>query len=269
MSHALALLVFAVAPLAAQDALTKPGMFPPIAHILGAVEPLGVPAARPDFERLIARLHAPQLESRKAAAAALGSAGNVRAVPYLGALLLQLNEDVEVRVAAAMALGRVKNWRAVAFLRQSLRDEAREIRFASALALGKTKSAASVELLARALVSDQDWWVRFAAAVALGESSDADSVNALAQAADNEPEWQVRMQAVRSLGQVGSRDAARALSKPLRDRDASVRAAAAMALADIGGIDSLHQLAEALHGESEEFPRQVMSDAIKKLLSKP
>lgn len=267
MITTLAAMVLAVSPVAAQDALQKPGHFPPIAQILGSAEP---PTVRPgEFDRFIGRLHAPDPEARKNAAAALGYPGNVRAVPYLGAIVLQLNEKPEVRVAAAMALGRVRNWRADTFLRQSLRDSVREVRFASALALGKTKTPEATDLLVSALAADEDWWVRFAAAVALGENRDPKSTAALARAADVEPEWQVRMQAVRSLGQQGSRDAAKALGKPLRDTDASVRAATAMALAEIGGVESLHLLAEALHEENEEFPRQVMSDSIKKLLSKP
>lgn len=269
MINAIAALAVAVTPLAAQEALQKPQLFPPVAQILGAAEPMGTPLKPAEFDRAVGRLHHEEPVVRKAAVNQLGTPGNVRAVPYLGAVLLKLNEAVEVRVAAAMALGRIKNWRAATFLRQSMKDATREVRFASALALGKTKAPDAVERLAEALAKDEDWWVRFAAAVALGENRDLASVNALSQAADNEPEWQVRMQAVRSLGQLGSRDAARALAKPLRDRDASVRAATAMALSEIGGIDSLHLLAEALHGESDDFPRQVMSDAIKKLLAKP
>jgi HEAT repeat protein len=75
------------------------------------------------------------------------------------------------------------------------------------------------------------------------------------------------MQAVSSLAQIGSRDAARALEGPLGDKDPSVRAATAMALSEIGGIDALHLLAEALHAESEDFPRRAITDAIRKLLS--
>jgi HEAT repeat protein len=250
----------------AQEPKTVSPMFPPVAQLLGA-EPVG--ARGQSTEALIKKLASPDPEDRKAALSALGRPDNMRAVPYLGGALLNLNETVDNRVAAAMSLGRVRNWRAVSYLKQAVKDNAKEVRFAAALALGKTKTKEALPVLTDLLDKDPEWWVRFAAAVALGENRDPVAVNALAFSAANEREWQVRMQAVRSLGQMGSRDAARALDKPLRDPDASVRAATAMALGDIGGLDALNMLAQALHDENDEFPRQVMSDTIKKLLSRP
>jgi HEAT repeat protein len=268
MKTALTVLTLAAAAVVcAQEIAQKPTLFPPIAQILGP-EPAAMPRSV-DFDNLVYRLRAADPVQRKAAINALGTPENVRAVPYLGAILLQLNEALDVRVAAAMALGRVRNWRAATFLKQSISDGSREVRFASALALGKAKSPETLELLTLVLAKDPDWWVRFAASVALGENKDPKSVQALGRSAETEKEWQVRMQSVRSLGQIGSRDAAYALAKPLRDKDASVRAATAMALGDIGGLDSINILAAALHDENEEFPRQVMSEAIKKLLAKP
>lgn len=264
----LALLAALALPCAAQD---KPLMFPPVAQILGAEPPMGAaPAFRPqDFDKLVSRLSSGDFAARKEAVQVLGAPDNVRAVPYLGALLLQLNEPAQLRVAAAMALGRVRNWRSAAYLRQTVTDPVREVRFASVLALGKTKTKDSLPLLSRALSSDVDWWVRFAAAVALGDNRDPEAVKALAAAAKNEKEWQVRLQAVRSLGQQGSREAALALAEPLKDPDPAVRAACAMALGDIGGLDSVSLLASALRDESEDFPRRSMADALKKLLAKP
>lgn len=263
---ALAWLFWTVSGACAQEPKIAAPMFPPVSQILGSE----APAARGvDFETLVGRLGAGDLESRKAAVNALGYPDNVRAVPYLGSLVLQSNAAVELRVAAVMSLGRVRNWRAVSYLKQSLRDPAKEVRFASALALGKSKSREALPLLADALETDKEWWVRFAAAVALGDSRDPQAVASLARASSNETEWQVRMQAVRSLGQMGSRDAALALDKPLRDSDPSVRAATAMALGEIGGLDALNLLAAALHDETDDFPRQVMSDTIKKLLARP
>ena len=241
-------------------------MFPPIAQLLGSESAAGKTA---DFDALVARLHSPDPAARQAAVAALGAPDNVRAVPYLGGLLLQINEPLDLRVSAAMALGRIRTWRAGVFLKQSMRDSAKEVRFASALALGKSKASETLPLLTETLEKDPEWWVRFAAAVGLGDNRDPAAVAALGRAALGEKEWQVRMQAVHSLGQIGSRDAAYALERPLRDSDGAVRAAAAMALGDIGGPDSLNLLATALHDETEDFPRQVMSDTVKKLLAKP
>jgi hypothetical protein len=187
----------------AQEALkAPPAMFPPVAQLLGA-EAAGIKGG--DFDLLVMRLRSPEPADRLAAAASLGTVDNIRAVPYLGAMLLQVNEPVDLRVAAAMALGRIRTWRAGVYLKQSVRDQAKEVRFASALALGKSKSRETLPLLIETLQSDPEWWVRFAAAVALGDVRDPLSVNALGKAAVEEKEWQVRMQAVRSLGQMGSR----------------------------------------------------------------
>ncbi len=267
MRMALAALVLAVAPLAAQEAAQRPNLFPPVAQILGSDPGLGASVAPSDFDSLVNKLNSQDAQARRQAAAQLGWKDNVRAVPYLGAALLKLNEAPEVRIAAAMALGRIGNWRCATFLRQAIKDQSREVRFAAALALGKTKTADSATLLAYSLAHDDDWWVRFAAAVALAENRSPESVAALGRSAETEPEWQVRMQAVRSLGQIGSREAALALDKPLHDSDSSVRAATAIALGDIGGLDALHLLAGALHEERDDFPRQMMADSIKKILS--
>ncbi len=272
-------MVLAPAALLAAAALAAPGpkaagpMFPPVAEILGerTVVPLpGYASKAPmDFESLVSRLHSGDPAMRKQAVQALGAPQNIRAVPYLGAVVLQLNETLDIRVAAAMALGRIRNWRSAIFLRQSLRDSSREVRFASALALGQCKSRDEVRLLGGALLRDPDWWVRFAAAVALGDDRDPKAVAALARAADGDREWQVRMQAVRSLGQIGSRQAVHALARPLRDPDESVRAATAMTLGDVGGVDAVSLLAEALHAETRDFPRSVMQGALRKLLARP
>lgn len=263
----LAVLLWTVSAACAQEPKAAAPLFPPVAQMLGAEAPVkGLPR---DFDGLLAKLNPRHdLATRKAAVNALGTPGNLRAVPYLGSLLLQINQPVEIRVAAAMALGRIANWRTFSFLKSASGDPSKEVRFACALALGKTKTRESLPVLSAILEKDPQWWVRFAAAVALGDSRDPQAVASLARAATAESEWQVRMQAVRSLGQMGSRDAALALDKPLRDADPSVRAATAMALGEIGGLDALNELAAALHDETDEFPRQVMSDTIKKLLAK-
>jgi HEAT repeat protein len=253
-----------------QEMAQKPNLFPPISQILGdADQPMAARKRPADFSILITRLRSSNVGLRQQAVNDLGVPGNIRAVPYLGSILLQFNAPLELRVAAAMALGRIGNWRILGFLKQSLKDSAKEVRFASALAMGKTRSLESLPPLINALQRDPDWWVRFAAAVALGENSDPIAVEALGRCAESEKEWQVRMQAVRSLGQIGSSDAAAALAKPLGDPDASVRAATAMALGDIGGEQSLDLLAAALKAEPDDFTRRVISDTVKTLLSRP
>ncbi len=245
----------------AQETALKPMLFP-------SPRPAAFKAPAKGDDALLRLLSSKDASVRKAAAVSLGRPDAIAALPALGTLMLNLNEPVENRVSAAMALGRVGNWRAAAYLKPGMSDSAKEVRFAAALALGKIKSDDSLPVLIRALSSDPEWWVRFGAAVALAENRDPKSVGALARSAKEETEWQVRMQAVRSLGQIGSREAAFALATPLRDSDASVRAAAAMAMGDIGGAESLSLLTDALKAERDEFPRQVITDTLKRLKSK-
>ncbi len=265
------LIAFALTPPAhAQEMAQRPNLFPPISQILGdsdGLPPANAVATR--FDVLVSRLRSPNAALRQQAVNELGVPGRVRAVPYLGTVLLQLNAPLELRVAAAMALGRIGDWRTLGFLKQSMKDSVKEVRFASALALGKTKSLESLAPLINALQRDPDWWVRFAAAVALADNADPMSVEALGQSAASDKEWQVRMQAVRSLGQIGSREAAAALAKPLRDPDASVRAATAMALGDIGGEQSIELLAAANKDERDEFAHRLIADTLRKLLLRP
>lgn len=249
----------------AQESVQRPSLFAPAGQLLGGAQP-GLPSKTPaDFDKLVRRLGVKDPLARVSAINALGAPGNIRAVPFLGAVLLKLDEPLETRAAAAMALGRVGNWRAHGYLKQAIKDSAKEVRFATALALGKTGSRESLAPLTEALARDQEWWVRFAAAVALGDSRDPLAVEALGRAAAGESEWQVRMQAVRSLGRIGSRDAARALSGPLGDPDPGVRAAAALALGEIGGSQAWALLREAAAVEREDFPRRVMISTLGKL----
>lgn len=255
--------------------IQKTSPLPPAGQRLPALMGLADPSptaareASGDFEAQLARLKSPDPKTRKAAIAGLGLQDNVEAVPHLGTILTDAQDPIEFRVTAAMALGRLRNWRTLPYLRRCLGDSAREIRFACALALGHTRAKETLALLSAVLERDPDWWVRFAAASALSENRDPASVSALATAALSDKEWQVRLQAVRSLAQVGSRDAAQALGRALRDPDAGLRAASAQALGEIGGLDSIQLLSSALPDESDEFPRQAISEAIKKLLAQP
>ena len=258
------LTLLALSPLAsAQEAVQRPLLFPPLAGASSAPRITGKSSS--DFERLVRRLQAKSAVARVEAINALGAKDNLRAIPYLGASLLRIDAPIETRVAAALALGRVGGWRTVGFLKQSIKDSSKEVRFAAALALGKTGSPDALAPLIDALELDSQWWVRLAAAVSLGESRDPKAVAALGRAAAGEPEWQVRMQAIRSLGRAGSRDAALNLARPLKDSDSGVRAAAALALSEIGGSDSLELVRSALQDEKETFVRQALAVALQKL----
>lgn len=251
--------------------------FPPIAELLGEGAEL-LPARGEGLRDGLA--DAPSLASdlrglrrsdpaaRAEAARRLGERKERAAIPHLGALLLQSNEDEDARAAAAIALGRIGDWRSAAFLRRSAGDASRKVRFASALALGKVRDPEGLRALEQVSLRDAHWWVRYAAAVALGGTRDPAAVPPLARAAREDLRWQVRQQAARSLGELGGRLAARALGETLNDEDAAIRATAARALGEMGGPDSLDLLHAAWGREKDEFARRIIGAALRAVASR-
>lgn len=251
-------------------------MFPPVDRILAGVRaprpamPVeadlrdGLAPAR-DILTFRAELRSADWQRRRAAITDRAWAGNKAAVPYIGASLLRLNEDGRVRVAAAMALGTIGDRAGSKFLLRALKDPEVDVRFATALALGSGFEG-MVSPLSQALAEDPSWWVRYAAAVSLGKTGKAFAVDALGGAAAGDPSWQVRLQACRSLGELKSLRAAEALSAPLRDVDPGVRAAAAIALGEVGGEAAIERLSQELQEELEPFQRSVLTQAIRKAL---
>lgn len=259
------------APLSGAD------MFPPVERILEGVRapraglPLhsdlrdGLAPAR-DVLSLRAELRSGDWQRRRSAISERSWAGNKPVVPYVGAVLLRLNEDPRVRTAAAMALGSIGDWAGAKYLLQALKDPEVDVRFAVALALGSGFDGV-VAPLSSALAGDPSWWVRYAAAVSLGKLGKPFAVDSLGAAAASDPSWQVRLQACRSLGELKSPRAVEALATPLRDVDPGVRGAAALALGEIQDAASIDLLKAELAEELDPFQRTVLSQALRKLLA--
>lgn len=248
--------------------------FPPIEKILGEVV-VDMPVSEMDDLRdslndapsdswIREALRSPDVERRLDIVRAMGQL-NVKAVPYLSAVLLNVKETTEVRVAAAGSLGRIAAPLSRKYLELSSRDSSREVRFACLLALSRFKSEGVVTLLERALRQDPSWWVRYAAVIGLGRAKKTFVVDALERAAGEDGQWQVRMEAARALGEIGTPRAVTALAVPLGDSDSAVRAVAAQALSELRGQQSLDYLKEALRKEDEAFLRTLMAKAIRKL----
>jgi HEAT repeat protein len=246
--------------------------FPPVAELLSPIPELDIPreelrdavASPPDLAWFQAEIRVPDPGRRRAAVRAFGTPGNFAAIPYVSAVLLRLDEDAAVRAAAAEALGRVGDRRALRFLSQALQDPDERVRFAAALALGRIDSDANVARLERSLRKDPSWWVRYAAAGAMGSTGKGFTASWLERALCEDPAWQVRFQAVWALGELGTARAAAALARGLRDPEATVRCAAALALARIRGPRTAFILGRALSYEEDGAVRSMLAMALSK-----
>ena len=274
---AVVLAFLSFAPSAYADAERPGTLFPPIERLLGAIdqpttEDLDLRdslASKPSLDWFVRSLRAKDPDDRRSAVNALGTTGRVQAVPYLGAVLENLNEETLVRVAAATALGRVGSPLSRDYLANGLKAPVVDVRFAAALALGRVNPTGAVSILTNTLKADPHWWVRYAAAMALGKTRQGFAVDALERAAREDGQWQGRLQAAQSLGEVRTDRAAAALGGAMHDDDDGVRAAVVMALGDCGGQISLELLTDALRIEPDAFLRNLMGAAVRKVLAAP
>lgn len=249
--------------------------FPPIHELLGtpaANLPQGAADLRdslgrePTFKDLVRSLTSLNEKKRRDAVRRLGKKGEVRGVPYLGAVLLRSNADEKTRADAAMSLGKIGHWKAVPLLEESLGDPSVTVRFASALALGRVQAEDAVTLLAETGIRDTHWWVRYASVVALGDTKSPAAVPALGEVLSQDLRWQVRQQAARSLARFGGKRVVGLLDNALKDLDPSVRYSAAKSLGEIGGLDSLDALHGALEKERDPFARTAIRSSLEKVV---
>lgn len=251
-------------------------LFPPIDELLGEAHN-ELPRAemlelrdslndRPSEAAFMKAMRSKNPQRRLGMIRAMGDTADVRAIPYLAAVLLKMDEAAPARVAAAVALGRVKHPLAKGYLVQAARDPSQEVRFAAMLGLGRSDEPGVVTVLEERLRKDPSWWARYAAAIALGRARKAFTVSALERAAREDGSWQVRMEAARALGEIKTDRAAEALAGPLEDSDHGVRAVAAIALGENGAQAALRILKSAFYREQDAFVKSVLSASIKKAL---
>ena len=198
-----------------------------------AIYVLGVIWGLPEVSELVHEDN----DVREAAAEALGTLGDPRAVEPLIAALQDENSDV--RRAAAEVLGEVGDSRAMEPLIATLRDEADGVREAAAQALGEIGEPAVGPLIAA--LRDEDSAVRPVAIHVLGVIWGLPEVSRLA-----DEDLSVRRAAAGALGELGDPRAVDALMAALQDRDDSVRKAAARAMGEIGDSRAVESLIRAL-----------------------
>jgi hypothetical protein len=124
-------------------------------------------ASGPSLDGFLAALRDPDPSGRCEAITAYGYAGNFAAIPYVGAVLFRMDEELPVRLAAARALGRIGDRRARSFLARAVLDREPRVRLAAAVAWGLVADRGESVSLSRALQSETDDNVRAALAWAL------------------------------------------------------------------------------------------------------
>lgn len=125
------------------------------------------PAAIPALVRLASS--AAKTEVRVAAIMALGSIGDIGAVPAL--ITLAGDASPDVRAQALAALGRVGDLRAADTATACLKDDDAGVRAQAIQALGAFQMIKVLPDLS-ARLNDEDWWVRFRAAEAIHRLGD-------------------------------------------------------------------------------------------------
>ncbi len=227
---------------------------------------------------------------RRAAARALGTMKDLRAVEPLIAVLR--DRDGGVRLYAADALekitgkdfgGDVKKWQQwlaegkplpegrpteedeIARWIVALKSEDKFVRWAATRILGEMGNSRAVEPLITAL-KDRDGVVRWTAAVALSAIKDPKAVEPLIAALRDENRG-VRGDAAWALAEIKDPRAVEPLIHALEDEDASVRRAAAWILGELKDPKAVEPLIAALKDE-DKYVRGAAQGALKKITGK-
>jgi len=182
--------------------------------------------------QLTAQLGDDDPEMRGNSAAALGTIGDVKAVPALLELLTDASNLV--RFNAASSLSQLDDPRGTEFLFHALRDTDPILRVNSIRSLVQVQlaSAAVEERLITAL-GDGEPLMRSGAAQILGEAAVADAVDELMAAVDDAVS-EVRCNAVIALGRIRAQESRPILEKLVDDDDVTVAYYAEWALSQFG-----------------------------------
>jgi HEAT repeat protein len=197
-------------------------------------------------EQFTKQLEDKELDSRNAAALALGQMQAKAQAPKLVQLLK--DSDWRVRNAVAQALGQMQAKEQAPKLVPLLKDSNSSVRYAAALALGQMQAKAQAPQLVP-LLKDSDSTVRYAAADALGQMQAKEQVPKLVQLLKNS-DSNVRHAAAKALGQMQAKEQVPKLVQLLKDSDPSVRSAAAQALGQMQAKAQVPKLVELLKGSN-------------------
>lgn len=183
------------------------------------------------------------------AATALGQLGDVQTVTPLISVLLTRDEPT-ARRSAAEALGKMDDRRAVEPLIVALKDQERDVRRSVATALGQLRDERAIGPLIEIC---RDRYVQGSSVKALAQIG-RPAVQPLIVALKN-GERDVRASAAIALGQIGGIQAFEALLVSLRDDDLVVCASVAVALGQVGNAQAVPALAITLREDRGRMAR--------------
>jgi HEAT repeat protein len=232
---------------------------------------------------LIAALNNGALSIRQNAAVALGDLAANAAVEPLMAIVVNVNEPVDLRANAAEALGKIGDMQAASLLRDRLGDynesdavwkkvahaaeelrvtgvpvwvserardtwEAAGLRFAAFMALTGSLEHLSVML---EMLDNSTKEIRSGAAIALGKTGSKEAVQPLIDKLQNDGEEIVRRDSAKALADLADPASEQALIKAHQeDAKESVRIESAIALGNIAGQDGVAALIKTIQDTS-------------------
>lgn len=144
--------------------------------------------------------------------------------------VLKNDENVRLRMSAITALEDIRDKRAVPVLIDTLSDRQKYVRPVAARALGKIGDKQAIPALISTLTNDEIAMARGYAACALGNLKAQEAVTTLMKSLLRDESGGVRWSAATALGQIGDKEATSALLSALKDKEQTVRVAAAGAL---------------------------------------
>ena len=136
-----------------------------------------------------------------------------------------------IRVLVAEGMGKLPSGRQAKSFRNALKDKAGLVRVTVLKALGRWGDPGSISLIVVPLLKDEHRVVQVAAAAALYRLGQKEHWQTVAQAT-NVPEGYERGGALRMLGEIGDPKGLPLLEQGLRDKQPSIRAAAAASLGE-------------------------------------
>lgn len=223
--------------------------------------------AHRNFDLLLRYARTGAEDQRRAAVSRLGDVARTGDATAVESVVRALGDRTkEVRQAAATAISDLPSDRAIPILTAALRNDDAGIRAEAARLLGPRRDPRAVDSLAEAYdrVGEQER-VRAEIRRSLERLSPMVNQQELARAARKDPDREVRARSIRLLGVVGDPRAATDLEDLLGDPDEFIAGTAALALADMGSIQSISRLEEASRAHAGSRAQAPMDAAVRRL----
>lgn len=222
--------------------------------------------ARRNFDALARYAKEGLPEQRRVAIARLGDLARTGDASAVEILVAALGDEQSVREASARAFADLPTDRAVPILMGALSHEKPAVRAEAARLLGARRDVRSLEALATAYerVGEEER-VKAEIRRSLERLRPLVDISDVISQARSAPDAQLRVRAIRLLSVVGDPRAASAMEDLLKDEDPFIQGTAALALADLGSVQSIARLEEAATRAKATRAEAPISAALKKL----